>query len=118
MVVVPKRTSVLLVRVVVVFVLTRLSNILCPAVKGRARVGAMEVDRIRELGVVDEANDGLGVFRDDEGWPRGNSIVSNKLSGLWEVWVDLLFKWLDFNLIVENFFPCDRTCDIPEIFDE
>lgn len=116
MIVVPKCTGILLVRVVVVLVLTRLGYIFRPAIKRGARVGTVEVNRICKFGIVDEANDGLSVFRHDKGRPGRDTIVSNKLGSLWQIWVNLMFKRLDLNLIILNLLPSDRTCNIPEIF--
>lgn len=95
----------------VVLVLTRLGNIFRPSIKGGARIGTVKVDRVCEFSIIDEANHGLGISRDDKSWTGRDAIVSNKMSRLRQVWVNLLLIWLDINLVVVYFFSRNRTRD-------
>lgn len=113
-VVVPEHTSILRVRVVVVFILARLRDIFGPTIKWRTRVGAMEVYRVCELRTIDKADYGLRASRYDEGWSRGDPIITNEGSRLRKVWVDLLLEGFDVDLIVEDVLSIHGVCDSPK----
>jgi hypothetical protein len=98
MVVVPHHTPGLRVGVVVILVLSRLSDILSPTIKWRSGVGSVQVNRGLIGTVVHKAHNGLGSSRDNEGGTRRHSIVAGKLSR--HALVDFIFERLDLNFVV------------------
>lgn len=102
----------------VVFVGVGLSGVLCPTIEGRAgcrtivsenfgdarttpilTIRAVKMNRVSTIRVIDESYYRLSPLAHHEGRARCHAIVAHK-SSLAQVWVDLLFKRFDINLIV------------------
>jgi hypothetical protein len=117
-VVIPERTCVLTVGIVVILVGVGLGGVLGPAVKRRPRckkslgfeypnkvgkhqltIRAMKMDRVCTIGVVDEAYDRLCSLAHHEGRTRCHAIITNQSGGT-KVRVHLLGERLDVNLII------------------
>jgi len=60
------------------------------------------MDRVLGRAVVDISNDALGALWDDDGGPRGYSVVANH-GGVPQVRVDGLVELLDLHLVVPDF---------------
>lgn len=101
MVVIPQTAGILQVWVVVVLVFADFCDILSPAIKRRARVRTMEVDRVWVLGIVDEPHDGLSTSGNDERRSRRHAVVANKLCWF-QVGVYLFGERFDLNLVIQD----------------
>lgn len=73
----------------------------------------MQVNRVLNRGVVDEAYDALSAPWDDDGRTRRYPIVAHKL-GRAEVWVHRLSEGLNLHLVVPNVLTSDRVGDDPK----
>ena len=96
---VPHHPRRLGVGVVVVFELARLGEIFGPSVKRSARGRAVKMDRIWARSIVDEAYYCFCPLRDEKGWPRRDSVISDQ-SRRRKRRVDLLLKGLDLYLVI------------------
>lgn len=101
MVVVPQTTRTLHIGVVIVLEFAGVGDILGPAVKGRAGVRTVEVDRVGILSMVDEPHDALRASGHDERRPGRHAVVADKLCWA-QVGVDVFTERFDFNLVVKN----------------
>lgn len=116
-VVIPECPGSLRIGVVVVFILSRLSCVFCPAVKGcttledmsvchftsvnRAHtIRAVEMNRVCTIGMVNETNDRFTPLLHFESRSRDGAIVSNMPCFLARV--DLDIDRLDVNLVIVN----------------
>jgi hypothetical protein len=68
--------------------------------------------RIGAISLVHEADNGFGSSRDHYGWTGEHAIVTNQTSSS-EVWVYLLFEWLDFEFKIVDILSSYRVFDYP-----
>lgn len=61
----------------------------------------MKMNRVWLISMIDESNNGLAAPRHVESWSRRDTIVTNKV-GFPKARIDLLLKWLNFDLVIIN----------------
>ena len=95
---VPKSPRRLAIGIVVILVLSRINEVLCPSIEWRTRIAPMKVNSRRLVILINKPDNSFSVLSDTEGGAGAGTVVSNKVCRP-QVGVDILLELLDMNLV-------------------
>lgn len=104
---IPQETSRLPIGIVIILVLSRHDEVLCPSVKRSTRRRPMQMNGTLSIAMIDEPYNRLGTARYDDRWSGRGAIVPDKTSSLFAR-IYLVSEGLDVQLIIPDLLVSHR----------